>query len=125
MTADIEQYPIFDERQMRAVVLGNPELLRELTRLFLEDTQSHLHSLEQLATQPDARTQVTYLLHAVKGEARSVAALRLGAMASNLEIVAKQGNLLQVFNALPALRKEFLSLQRIWNSADWERLLTS
>ena len=62
------------------------------------------------------------ILHAIKGEARSIAAPRLGELAFHMEKYARQNNLAAVFAALPMLHTEFEQLQHFWNEADWDSL---
>lgn len=126
MPYKLDDYPILDMPQVRHVVLSNPEILQALKIAFTEDTQKRLDTLESLRQHPEAAQQsIKKLLHALKGEARSIAAVRLGELAHRLEQEAEANNLNAVFSHLTLLHEEFNNWQALMETVDWTRVLQS
>ncbi len=121
MPDHLQNYPILDMQQIQRVVLNNPDILQALKVVFSEDTQQRLETLESLRQHSgNVREPVKKVLHALKGEARSIAAVRLGELAYQLEQLASEDDLAAVFAHLPLLHREFQNWQDLANNTDWQ-----
>jgi len=126
MPYNLDDYPVLDMQQLKHVVLNDSGILQALKTAFSEDTQKRLDTLDSLCLHPEGAQQpVKKLLHALKGEARSIAAVRLGELAYQLEKEASIDNLSTVFEHLPLLHQEFHSWQSLMEAIDWQDVLQS
>ncbi|GEM_PF-3136867 len=121
---NLKELPVLDIPRLQQLVLGNPDILQALKTAFSEDTQKRLQALKALSQESNpTHNQLKQLLHALKGEARSIAATRLGELAYYLEQQAEENNYTALFTHLPLLEEEFFNWQFLMNSTDWQIVL--
>ncbi|MCP4698177.1 MAG: response regulator [Gammaproteobacteria bacterium] len=115
--------PVFDEEQLRGIVIGNLTLLKNVVMVFTEDTAALLTNLEtNLKEEFDPQT-AERLFHSLKGESRNVGAQRLGEIAYNAEQAVKQKDYAAARALIPLLLTAFAELQTIWDKTDWDTFL--
>ncbi len=118
------QFPRFEKAQLRRVVIGNPDLLKRLVRVFLDDTEQQLTMLQQDYRDNSKIEAVVRAFHSLKGEARSLGLLRLGEWAYHGEIAAKAADLQEIDQIMSPLDEEFEQVKALWKNTDWDNFLT-
>jgi HPt (histidine-containing phosphotransfer) domain-containing protein len=91
---------------LRALNPDDPQFLRELIELFLQDVPQRLQDLDQALASGDA-TSVMRAAHTIKGSSSNFGAARLCKLAHAIEIEGKSGNLAAAGNGVAELRAEF------------------
>ena len=117
----VKDLPIFDAEQAKRIAIGNQRILAKIIDKFTQDTPNQIEKL-QTALQQNHPKNAERSAHSIKGNARSVGALRLGEIAFTAEAAAKQGDLAQVEQLLSTLTDEFTQLQAFWEKTEWETL---
>ncbi len=102
--------PLFDHAALRARLLDDDDLVREIVAAFREDAEDQLQSLGEAVAAGDA-TQAGLLAHKIKGASSNVGGMRLSALARELELKGKAGDLQAVRLLLPSLERQFRELQ--------------
>jgi len=120
---DFKQLPVFDEQQLRRVVIGNLNLLKKVVAIFTEDTESQINKLFQLLETLDDLKTTERIFHSIKGEARNVGAQRLGECAFYGEQAIKKQLIEKSKEILPLLKTEFEQLKQHWLTIDWDTFL--
>ena len=120
--------PVFDDSQLRRVVIGNLNLLKKIVEIFQLDTQNQLDKLETLLTSIDTndieqQRQIERIMHSLKGEARNIGAVQMGEIAYQGELAAKDQQWQQAQAVIPDLKQSFSKLQQIWAEIDWDNFL--
>ncbi len=100
---------------------GDPELLQEILEFFMEMVPQQLDDLQAALAAADAAT-VDLQAHSMKGGASNVGAVRLLAVARDLEALAKAGELEGGDEHLVQMRAEFAALQEVVPLIDWTSL---
>lgn len=120
---DFKELPVFDDEQLRRVVIGNLNLLKKVVAIFTEDTEKQLNKLEiLLETFSDIKT-IERIYHSIKGESRNVGAQRLGECAFYGEQAVKKQPHEKAREFLPLLKTEFEQLKQHWLTIDWDNFL--
>ena len=96
---------------------GHPDPLPALIDEFIETAQNRLEKIQSATMDHDAPA-LEYAAHSLRGSASSVGALRLSALAAELEDSVKHGFLNRSAEMLSQLEEEFLSVRR---SLEFER----
>ena len=117
------QLPVFDDEQLRKVVIGNLKLLKKVVVVFSEDTKSQIQELTELMVEASDHEGIVRALHSLKGEALNVGAVRFGEIAKVGEEAAREKDLEIVNGLIPELVSEFENLQNCWNDIDWDTFL--
>ncbi|MEY3220596.1 MAG: hypothetical protein RIT27_1953 [Pseudomonadota bacterium] len=120
---DFKELPIFDETQLRRVVIGNLSLLKKVVAMFLEDTAAQIEKLAQLLNTFDDSKTIERIYHSIKGESRNVGAQRLGECAFYGEQATKKKQPKTAKEILPLLKVEFEQLKQHWLTINWDDLL--
>lgn len=100
---------------------GDPLLLQELLDFFLEFMPTQLDDLASAVAARDP-AGVDLQAHSMKGSAANVGAVQLAALARELEVRAKSGNLAGVEDLVVALRQAFTDLRSVAQRIDWTEL---
>lgn len=100
---------------------GDPELLRELLDFFVEIVPTQLDELQAVVAAGDVPA-VDLQAHSMKGGAANVGALKMAALAKDLEHLAKSGSLTGAEDLVAGLRREFAALLAVLPSIDWQSL---
>jgi PAS domain S-box-containing protein len=123
--------PIFNDEQLRLVVIGNVVLLKRIVSVFSEDILQQLNNLhEQLESNEVERDEkqwndIVRGFHSIKGEARNVGAMQLGELAYQGEQIAKEKEIEIARTLIPRLRDSFTQLCDTWKEIDWDTFLDS
>ncbi|MEM7019677.1 MAG: response regulator, partial [Pseudomonadota bacterium] len=122
---DRTQASVFDDEQLRKVVIGNLKLLKRVVVVFTEDTQAQLNELHELMSNPaeSDHDSIVRALHSLKGEALNVGAVRFGEIAKHGEEAARENEMETVTALLPDLDVEFENLKNCWSEIDWDTFL--
>lgn len=102
--------PILNPEAIRALrdlsPEGDPEFLRELISIYLEDTPKQLMKLEQAISRQDAGL-VVHAAHTIKGSSGNFGAADFTRLAQAMETHGKANNLAAAAAALPGLKAGF------------------
>jgi len=106
---DSEEYPL--DRSVLARLLelqevGEPDILKELIELFLNDVPPQLVALNEAGEAGDAHS-VGRIAHTLKGSSGNMGATRMTAICSELEDVGASGDLSRAPELLERLEEEF------------------
>jgi two-component system, sensor histidine kinase and response regulator len=85
---------------------GEPDVLKELIELFLEDIPSQLKALREAEERDDAMS-VERTAHTLKGSSGNMGATRMATLCAELEEVGGSGNLANAPELLEQLKAEF------------------
>ena len=100
---------------------GDPELYQEILDFFLEIVPQQLDDLQAVLEAGDLAA-VDLQAHSMKGGAANVGAVRMTAVARELENLAKNGSLDGAAGLVAQLRTEFAALQAVVSQVDWSVL---
>jgi len=120
---DFKDLPVFDEQQLRRVVIGNLNLLKKVVAIFTEDTELQINKLFQLLETLNDLKTTERIFHSIKGESRNMGALRLGECAFYGEQAIKKQHIEKAKETLPLLKTEFEQLKQHWLTIDWDTFL--
>jgi HPt (histidine-containing phosphotransfer) domain-containing protein len=85
---------------------GEPDPLRELIELFLEDVPARLRTMETALNASDSR-MLKEAAHTLKGSANNLGARPMARLAAEIERLAAQQDLPAAVNLMPVLVREF------------------
>jgi len=110
--AALSELPVLDPKLLQDLLnLGAPAgLVQELIALFQEDVPARIAALHMALGSLDAR-QTLQEAHQLKGSLASMGLVRFAALASRIEVLAREGHLEQappLAEALPAAYAEAL-----------------
>ena len=100
---------------------GDPELYQEILDFFMEMVPQQLDDLQAVQEAGDVAA-VDLQAHSMKGGAANVGAVRVTAVARELETLAKSGSLDGAADLVVQLRTEFAALQAVISQVDWSAL---
>jgi len=118
-----EGLPIFDQQQLRRVVMGNVTLLKRIIEVFSTDAIRQVSEISALIKNEQDQIVLERALHSLKGEARNLGAMRLGEIAYQGELAAKQHDYAHLLILLPVLKQELDSVLCVWKQTVWETFL--
>jgi len=121
---DFKNLSVFDDEQLRRVVIGNLGLLKKVVVMFLEDTEKQIEKLAELLESFSDPKTIERMYHSIKGESRNVGAQRLGECAFYGEQATKKQTIETAKQILPLLKTEFEQLKQQWLTIDWDNFLT-
>ena len=98
----------FDRATALDMLGGRTDLLRRMDQLFLRDTPGELAKLKEHIARQDFENGRN-LAHSIKGGARTVGAIRAGALAEQMEFFCKQKDRASVEKEFKNLESEVLS----------------
>ncbi len=102
--------PIFDRQAFADRLMGDLELIKEITVGFLKDMPGQMHRLEKYIEKGDGKAAGGQA-HSIKGAAANVGGMAFSAAAQAIEQAAKAGDLKKVSELLPELERQFQFLQ--------------
>jgi two-component system, sensor histidine kinase and response regulator len=85
---------------------GEPDVLKELIELFLEDVPSQLEALREAEERDDAKS-VERTAHTLKGSSGNMGATRMATLCAELEVVGGSGSLARAPELFEQLKAEF------------------
>lgn len=91
---------------LRALSPDDPNFLRELIDIYLEDSPKRLAEIEAALAQQDGPTLIR-AAHTIKGSSGNFGATQLARLALEVESHGKAGRLADAAAALPRLKEEF------------------
>ncbi|MDI1319258.1 MAG: Hpt domain-containing protein [bacterium] len=91
---------------LRALSPGEPEFLRELIAIYLEDTPRRLVEVESALAKGDGPLLIR-AAHTIKGSSGNFGATALAKLAQEIEAHGKSGNFAAATSALPAFKTEY------------------
>ena len=100
---------------------GDPELYQEIFDFFMEIVPQQLDDLQAVQEAGDVAA-VDLQAHSMKGGAANVGAVRVTAVARDLEMLAKSGSLDGAADLVAQLRVEFAALQAVVPQVNWSSL---
>ena len=100
---------------------GDPELYQEIFDFFMEIVPQQLDDLQAVQEAGDVAA-VDLQAHSMKGGAANVGAVRMTAVARELETLAKNGSLDGAADLVAQLRVEFAALQAVVPQVNWNSL---
>jgi len=92
---------------LRALSPGDPEFLRELIAIYLEDTPKRLAEVEGALAKRDGQLLVR-AAHTIKGSSGNFGATTLARLAQEIEACGKSANFAGAVAALPAFKAEYV-----------------
>lgn len=103
--------PVLNPTRIQETTGGDPEFLRELMDLYLEDAQERLRELHAALEAADAEA-VARCAHKMKGASSNVGAERIERLAIRIEQDAHRGVLPALPETLSSLRSELEQIPR-------------
>jgi CheY-like chemotaxis protein len=91
---------------------GTPQIVEELSRIFLEDVARRIVALGLAAKARDQRAYLN-VIHAIKGASGNFGAVRMARLAEGSERQAKHGDLSQVDAAVADLGRELEAVRAV------------
>lgn len=86
--SEVHQHPVLELSTLRDVTLGEPALVEELLTLYVDDTHQRLERAQQALQNDDTETLANEA-HSMKGASGSIGARQMHALASALELSAR------------------------------------
>lgn len=93
-----------------ALEAGTPQIVHELSRIFLDDVARRLVALKLAAQAADQRAYLN-VIHAIKGASGNFGAVSMARAAEASERKVKQGDLSDVADAVAGLEREFAAVR--------------
>jgi HPt (histidine-containing phosphotransfer) domain-containing protein len=103
---------ILDEATLRARFSGEPELLREVVNLYLENCPNLVDGIQGAVERGDARG-LEWAAHKLKGTVANFAARAAYDAALHLEVMGRRGHLEQAAEALERLESALAELRPV------------
>jgi len=100
---------------------GDPELLQEILEYFMEMAPQQMDQLQAAVESQDVEA-VDLQAHSMKGGSANVGAVRLSAVARDLELLAKGGSLEGSVELYERMREEFVALEAVVPRIEWDSL---
>jgi signal transduction histidine kinase/CheY-like chemotaxis protein/HPt (histidine-containing phosphotransfer) domain-containing protein len=113
-TAGITAVPVFDKPGMMARLSDDEELARTLIECFLDDVPKQILALRGYLETGDAKSAERQA-HTIKGASASLGGEALRAVAFEMEIAGKAGELEVITTRLPELETQFARLREAMN----------
>jgi HPt (histidine-containing phosphotransfer) domain-containing protein len=107
--------PVFDRAAFLERVMGEEELVREITELFLADLPVQLGRLDAAVDSADCQL-AGKLAHAIKGASANVGGEALRETSFAMEKAGKAGDLVALRTLLPELKERFARLKEAMES---------
>ena len=106
---------VFDQKFLLDRLEGDEELFKEIVRTFLDDAPLQVEKLKQ-ALREENLSQIEKQAHSLKGAAMNIGGNALQAIAFEVELSGKKGDLKRTQELIPRLEKEFTRLQKALSS---------
>jgi CheY-like chemotaxis protein/HPt (histidine-containing phosphotransfer) domain-containing protein/anti-sigma regulatory factor (Ser/Thr protein kinase) len=115
-----EQLKRFDRTALLQRLEGDTELLDEVLQIFLNDCPPMLEKIRRAAARRDPKA-LLFPAHALKGAAANICASRIHAVASKLELMAREDRLVDVEAQVSALDAEISGFSRLFSAKSREQ----
>jgi PAS domain S-box-containing protein len=102
--------PVFDEQALRSRLMGDEDMVREITAAFLKDMPEQIGILKRYIAQGQTG-QAGSQAHKIKGAAVNVGGMALSTVALKMEKAGRSGQLDQIAALMPELEEQFNSLK--------------
>ena len=106
---------VFDQKFLLDRLEGDEELFKEIVKTFLDDAPLQVEKLKQ-ALMEENLNQLEKQAHSLKGAAMNIGGNALQAIAFEVELSGKKGDLKRAQGLIPRLEKEFARLQKALSS---------
>jgi signal transduction histidine kinase/CheY-like chemotaxis protein len=100
-----EATPPFDRKTALERMNDREDLLESMERIFLRDTPPELAQLEK-AVQSNDMEKGQHAAHSIKGNSRTIGAMRAGALAEQMEFLCSNSDTAEARRAMPLLAQE-------------------
>lgn len=105
------------ERAM-ATTGGNIDMLKRVTRVFIENVPAEVDQLGRASSSGDA-AEVRRLAHSIKSAAAALGGMRVSDLAFQIEMAAKDGDLKLAAEMFDSFHEEFADLMLVLKKIDW------
>ena len=102
---------VFDQKFLLDRLDGDEQLFKEIVKTFLDDAPLQVEKLKQ-ALMEENLNQLEKQAHSLKGAAMNIGGNALQAIAFEVELSGKKGDLKRTQELIPRLEKEFTRLQK-------------
>jgi two-component system, sensor histidine kinase and response regulator len=117
-TAYVEEQAPLDESVLEALrdlqVEGDPDLLQELSELFMKEVPTELGALREAAQRGDAQ-EVERIAHTLKGSSANMGAVRMESICAELEERARSRELTDALAQISNLESEFARVRAVFD----------
>jgi HPt (histidine-containing phosphotransfer) domain-containing protein len=113
-----ENEPVIDTKaiaRLTELAGDDSNFLEEFINTFLDSVPTMLKEMQESLDEQDSQ-RLRLIAHTLKSNSNAVGALRLGELCRDLELLAKEGVLIDVPNKLPLVEQEFKSVESALNS---------
>jgi len=101
---------IFDYEDMAKRLMNDSELIKSVAEIFCQDLIEQIGELKISITDNNV-TQAAAIMHKIKGAAANVGGIALSALALNMELAGKAGNIDDIKENIDQLEHEFNTLK--------------
>ena len=105
----INKIVVFDYEDMAKRMMNDPVLMKSVTEMFCLDLVEQLDELKASIKDNDA-IQATAIMHQIKGASANVGGKALSALALEMELAGKAGNLVEIQQRFDQLEHAFKAL---------------
>jgi len=102
--------PVWDRSGMLARLMGDEDLLRTITGIFLDEAPAQIRQISMLLNAGDLQ-RVELVAHTIKGACANIGAERMRAVANDIEIQARSGDAVNAMSRARDLGREFTHLE--------------
>ena len=104
------QHVVFDYQDMSRRLMNDQELMQSIAEMFYQDLNIEIEKLK-LSINDDNVEQAAAIMHIIKGSASNVGGKALTALAFDMEMASKSGNLIEIEENIEQLEYEFNRLE--------------
>jgi len=101
---------VFDYEDMSARLMNDPELMKSVAEIFCQDMVEQIEELK-ISIEDNNVVQAAAIMHQIKGAAANVGGKALSALALNMELAGKGGNIAEIQEKMDQLVSDFNSLK--------------
>jgi HPt (histidine-containing phosphotransfer) domain-containing protein len=99
-------------QELLARVGGSPEVLREVARIFLEDTPIRMSAIRDAIKRRDG-TELAKAAHALGGSAGMLGAIEISEEARRIEALGRSGSVVEVSEILASFEGKISAFERL------------
>ncbi len=104
------QHIVFDYDDMSRRLMNDQDLIKSIAEIFYQDLVIEIEELK-VCLQENNAEQAAAIMHKIKGAAANVGGKALTALALDMEIASKSGNLIEIKENIEQLEYEFSTLK--------------
>jgi PAS domain S-box-containing protein len=98
--------PVWDKAGTLARLMGDQDLMTKVNAIFLEETPAHVRRISELLETGDL-IAVEHLAHTIKGACANIGAERMRAVADDIELQTRSGDVARAMARAQDLHREF------------------